>query len=311
MTRNTTDDRQGAAERSRSLRRAVPVVLKRVVLTVVVLWVAPSLSVSVSGAAISRDSALAILACVTRIPDALSVVTEECKRTTAEQAAFEEFSTRIAALEATAIESPPATTGAGFQPSETETAASLEDVRAAYRDTVMAVAHYEEEYDEPRGEHMAAEFGPDLAGIVESNDVLTPQLQAALIQASDAARQERTSFCRTLDREHDALTDARQRLRAVSDTTDRLTTTPLSQRSFDDVLGAESRLQPLKADCETLLEDRQQHLHEGPSRDGIQLQEYLYGPRSWTFPVLDDTLDCLSRLREIERRIVQAVSRRR
>jgi hypothetical protein len=175
----------------------------------------------------------------------------------------------------------------------------------------MAVAHYEEEYDEPRGEHMAAEFGPDLAGIVENNDVLTPQLQAALVQASDAARQERTSFRQTLDHEHDALTDARQRLREVSNTTDRLTTIPLSQRSFDDVLGAESRLQRLKADCEALLEDRQQHLHEGPSREGIQLQEYLYGPRSWTFPVLDDTLDCLSRLREIERRIVQAVSRRR
>jgi hypothetical protein len=175
----------------------------------------------------------------------------------------------------------------------------------------MAVAHYEEEYAEPREEHMAAEFGPDLAGIVESNDVLTPQLQAALIQASDAAQQDRTSFCRTLDREHDALTDARRRLRDISNTTERLTTTPLSQRSFDDVLDTESRLQCLKANCEALLEDRQQHLHKGPSRDGIQLQKYLYAPRSWTFPVLDDTLDCLSRLREIERRVVQAVSRRR
>jgi hypothetical protein len=311
MPRNTTDEGQGAAEQSTSLQHTVPVVLKRVLLTVVVLWVAPFLSVSVSGAAVSRESALAVLACVTRIPDAVSAVTEERKRTAAEQAAFEEFSTRIAALEATAIESPPATTGSGFNPSGIEPAAPLEDVRTAYSDTVMAVAHYEEEYDEPYAEHMVAEFGPDLAGIVERNDVLTPQLQAALIQASDAARQERASFCRTLDREHDALTDARQRLRDVSDTTERLTTTPLSQRSFDDVLGAESRLQCLKADCEALLEDRQQQLHEGPSRDGIQLQKYLYASRSWTFPVLDDTLDCLSQLREIERRIVQAVSRRR
>lgn len=310
MLRNTTDECQRADEQSTSLRRAVPGVLKRVVLTVVVLWAVPSLSVSVSGAAVSRDSALAVLACVTRIPDAVSAVTEERERTTAEQTAFKEFSTRIAALEATAIESPPVTTGACFEPSRTDTAASLEDVRAAYRETVMAVAHYEEEYDEPREEHMAAEFGPDLAGIVESNDVLTPQLQAALIQASDAARQDRAAFRRTLDREHDALTDARQRLRDVSDTTERLTTTPLSQRSFDDVLGAEGRLQRLKADCEALLKDRQQQLHERPSREGIQLQEYLYGPRSWTFPVLDDTLDCLSRLREIERRIVQTVSRR-
>jgi hypothetical protein len=287
------------------------VVLKRVVLTAVILWIAPSLSVSVSGAAISRDSALAVLAYVTRIPGALSAVTEERKRTAAEQAAFEEFSTRISALEATKIESPPATTGAGFKPSEVDTAASAEDVRVAYCDTVMAVAHYEEEYDESRREHMATEFGPDLAGIVESNDILTPQLQAALVQASDAARQDRASFRRTLDREHDALTDARQHLREVSDKTERLTTTPLSQRPFDDVLGAESRLQRLKTECEVLLEDRQQQLHERPSYEGIRLQEYLYAPRSWTFPVLDDTLDCLSRLREIERRIVQTVSRRR
>jgi hypothetical protein len=174
----------------------------------------------------------------------------------------------------------------------------------------MAVPHYQEEYVEPLTENMAAELGQDLAAIVDGNDVLTPQLQSALIRASDKAHQDRKSFHQTLDREHDALTDVRRHLREISDTTESLTTTPFDQRSFDDLLGVEGRLQDLKVDCKKILQDRQQQLHNRPTRDGVRLQEYLYAPCSWRFPILDNTLNCLLRLREVERRIVRTVSRR-
>ncbi|MFC6726651.1 hypothetical protein ACFQE1_20230, partial [Halobium palmae] len=42
----------------------------------------------------------------------------------------------------------------------------LREVRAAYRDTVMGMAHYDDEYGEPLATNMAAEFSEELAGAV-------------------------------------------------------------------------------------------------------------------------------------------------
>jgi hypothetical protein len=259
---------------------------------------------------LGRDSVLALLACVTRIQDGLSIVTEERKRTAAEQTAFENFSARVAAIDVTEVESATESTSVGLVAPRTKTTATLEEVRVAYCDTVMSVPHYEEEYNEPLTEHMAAEFGTDLAAIVSNNDVLTPPLQQALIQASQVARRDRASFQRTLASERDALTDARWQLRDIFETAETITTAPLDQRPFDGLVGAESRLNDLKNDCEEILQDRQQQLNEETSRDGVSLQEYLYTPHCWTYPVLSDALDCLSHLQEVEHRIARTVSRR-
>lgn len=253
---------------------------------------------------------LAILACVTRIPEALSTVQEERERTAAEEAAFEGFSERVAALNTTELKPATPTAGTTLTSSETETTAQLEDIRAAYRNTVMAVPHYEEEYDESLTENIAAEFGADFAGLVDGDNILTPNLQQALVRASHAAKQERASFLKSLDWEHNTLTDARRRLRNVSESTERLATTPLDRCRFNKLLRVEHRLQNLKSDCEEILQDRQRHLQNRSYRNGLQLQAYLYLSRPWTFPVFNDALDCLSRLREIEDRVVQSVIRR-
>lgn len=285
-------------------------VLKPLVLTAVLLWVAPFLSITVPRTVFSCDSMLAVLACVTRIPEALSIVQEERERTAAEEAAFENFSERVVALNTTEVKPATPTAGTTLTSPETETAAQLEDVRAAYRNTVMTVPHYEEEYDEPLTENMAAELGTDLAGFVHGDDILTPNLQQALIRASHAAKQERASFRKSLDRERDTLTDARRRLRDVSESTERLATTPLDRCPFDKLLRVEHRLQNLKSDCEEILQDRQRDLQKRSYHNDLQLQAYLYPSQPWTFPVLDDALDCLSRLQEIEDWIVQSVIRR-
>lgn len=299
------------ARRPTTSQRTVHTVLKLLIFTALLLWIAPSLSVAAPGAMLSRDSGLALLACVSRIPDALSIITEERERTAAEQAAFKNFSARVAALETTEIESITAPAGVGLESPETGAAATLVDVQDAYRNTVMGVSHYEEEYDESLTANMTAEFGVDLAAVVDNNDVLTPPVRQALIQASHTAQQDRASFNQTLANERDVVTDARRRLREISQTIDHITTGPFDQCDFKDLLDAEDQVQDLKATCNEALKDRQQQLHDGPIRRGVQLQEYLYASRSWTYPVIADTLDCLSRCREIEDQIYQSILCRR
>jgi len=220
------------ARRPKGSQRTVRAVLKPLFFTALLLWIAPSLSVAAPGAILSRDSALALLACVSRIPGALSIITKERERTAAEQAAFKNFSARVAAFETTEIESTAAPAGVGLKSPETGATATLADVQDAYRDTVMAVSHYEEEYDESLTANMTAEFGVDLAAVVDNNDVLTPPVRQALIQASHTAQQDRASFNQTLANERDVVTDARRRLREISQTIDHITTGTFDQYDF-------------------------------------------------------------------------------
>jgi hypothetical protein len=245
---------------------------------------------------------------VTQIPEAVSIITKERDRTAAEQAAFRDFSARVTALNATTIKFAGASHRGTVPSSGVRKDTQIEAVRAAYRDTVMATPHYGEEYDEPLVENMDAEFGTDLAAIVDTNEILTPQLQDALLQASETAQRDRAAFRQTLDREYSRLIDGRETLRDISETIERLSTASLAQRSFDDLLDIRRRLKDLEVDCKELLTDRQCQLHDGAPRNGIPLQEYLHTAQIWTFPVLNDTLDCLRRLREVRASIARIIS---
>ncbi|WP_456264523.1 DUF7260 family protein, partial [Aeromonas schubertii] len=52
----------------------------------------------------------------------------------------------------------------------------LNDVQQAYRETVMSIAHYDEEYDEPLAQNLAFEVGEELAAAIMTHSQLTPYL---------------------------------------------------------------------------------------------------------------------------------------
>lgn len=294
---------------NRTQQRLLWSVAQTALLTLVLLWVAPFLSVAAPGVVSSRDSVAAVLACVTRIPEALSLVREERTRTATEKAAFEEFADRVRRLETGTPPEPTPTVG-GPQHDDTGTraeGADLAAVRSTYRETVMETDHFAEEYDESLGENLAAEFGPDYATALAGEGTLTPALQQSLLAASQRAARERASFLHTLDRELDALVDARRRLRSVSEATEELRETPFERRSFGEVVQAEDRLECLKSDCEAVVEDRQAELREQPDGDGTSFREYLYGSQAWSHPVISDALSCLEQVRAVEHQVVQAV----
>ena len=296
---------------NRSQRRLVRAVAQAALLTLVLLWLAPFLSIAAPGALWSRDSLAAVLACVTRLPEALSVVREERARTAAEKDAFERFADRVRRMEA--ADPPEQTTtvvGAGTVAREQPSSgADVAAVREAYRETVMGTDHYEEEYGESLATNVATEFGPDYVTALAGAESLTPPLQRALVEASHRAARERASFLHTLDRELDALVDARRRLRRVAETTAELRETPFERRSLDEVVDAEGRVESLETECEAV-EERRATLRDQPERDGTDLREYLYGGREWRYPVVGDALDCLASVRAAQRRLVKAVLRR-
>lgn len=222
------------------------------------------------------------------IRTALDRVADERSEVDAEREAFAAFAARV---EACPTRSEPRVTGApdsaasvrtaGFGAAGDADARPTARLRQAYRETVMAVDHYDAVYDEPLAVNVAAEFGADVATALRSDLPFTPAFERTLHDATTAARTEREQFGEMLQRERRSLADAHDALDGV---------VTVMRRCSDDHPDGPARpsLADLERRCERVADERQRavqrQLHF--SRDGDALYDYLYDDRSWTYPVL-------------------------
>jgi hypothetical protein len=271
------------------------------------------------------------LAALSFIPEARAVVREERSRADAERTAFERFARRVAQLEAGAVQSPSASMGpSGPGPGGSGPGPGLglgtlsvsggdddrlERVQRAYRETVMAVDHYEEEYGEPPAMNLAAEFGEGVAAAVTGADVFTPTLQETLVESAEAARERRQGLVRALDCEEESLREAASTLRCAESTADEATSGPTIDLSFEELMDRWGRLYDAQQRCEELLDAHQDELHErygvAPRLDGpVSLHEYLYSDQPYTHPILAEGTRVLDRLGVAQSRTSTALSRR-
>lgn len=296
------------------------------------LWCAPLGCVDLAAAAVALlagTSALAVLVSGTLLylSGARDAVERERERTRAEREAFARFTRRVSRLE-------PAGAGAGGVPDTTgrrpdggtagpavgplaRAGASddrLERAREAYRETVMAVPHYEEEYGGSLAEDVAAEFGEEVAAGVVEGDRFTPELKAALVRGSETARGEREAFLRALDREDDALARAAGTFSDLLSDLERRDARPLTAKSLDELAADWDRIADLRAECTRVLADRQERIHAGypslPREGGVGFHRYLYRALPVTHPVLAEGAALSATLRTAQRRILGTAIRR-
>jgi hypothetical protein len=84
----------------------------------------------------------------------------------------------------------------------------------------------------------------------------------------------------------------------------------LSRRSDCELADAWDRLEELESDCRTRLRQRQCQI-ASDGRDGaVELQEYLYATREWTYPILGDSLAGIDRVKRAKQRVVETMLRR-
>jgi regulator of sirC expression with transglutaminase-like and TPR domain len=191
----------------------------------------------------------------------------------------------------------------------------IREVKEIYRETVMAVPHYEEDYGESLRTNLAAEFGEELGHAIESGDRFTPQLKQALIAEADDARDRRRQLLRALDDERSALDDYEAALEELDDRAAGAIDRPLYRRTFAELYDAWHDLEALEAECDDLVARRQAELDGGrpaPSlhRDREAFHSYLYGDLEVDYPVLAAGTTVLDRLRETKRTVLSALTRR-
>lgn len=257
---------------------------------------------------------LTILLAVTlvQLRKAHSILAEERERTESERDAFAAFARRIATIDTSPT---PATTPAagGVTPlAVSGTDQRLGEVRNHYRETVMAVGHYDEEYGETLKQNMTGEFGEDLAVAVCEGSMFTPQLQQALVNQSQIARDRRDRFLDRLEQETEDLSTAEQTADRITATIDSLNERRLSDRSYGEMVDLWDRLGRLREDIEELLADRQQRLQRqgDPADVDRAIQPYLYRGLDVTYPILDTGTSLVEELQEARGRVLRSITRR-
>jgi hypothetical protein len=246
---------------------------------------------------------------LTRVPEAIEAVREERRRTEAELEAFEAFATEIQELDAAEDPQQAVHDGDGvvFRNSPSRVGATTESVRALYRETVMDVDHYEEDYGEPLRTNVAAELGSDFGTALATTTTLTQPLQRVLIRASYATVRDRKGFEGLVESELESLTDAKTRLRSAAETVDQIPGRDLTDQSITELNAQTQRLRTVEQECESLIESRQADYVDAPEEEGLNFREYLYTQYEWTHPVVGDALDVIRNIRETKRRIQTSV----
>lgn len=263
---------------------------------------------------------------VPRVSTAVDRTRMEQDQLVAEREAFDMFAKRVAALDPdrhTARDeyesSPPATgegvttivdsVGRSSRSTIDAESVSISVVREAYRETAMAVPHYEEEYGESIDENLTAELGPDVARALIEGDVLTQQIQAAILNQAQRASKQRRDLLSHVETEHESLVEARRRLRDLHETATTIED-DLYPRPVRELVQSWTRLEAATTDCKTRLRERQariQREHETGTMSTWSFQEYLYQPFQWRHPVLNDGLETLKRIRRAKRETVRTI----
>jgi hypothetical protein len=257
----------------------------------------------------------------TKTRSAIEIVESDREWTTDERDAFATFTDRIADLDVAAVDPTtdefqrPSTQLLAQSPHDSNTATSLEEIRDIYHETVMAVDHYADIYDDTLGESLAQEFGPEVATTVLTSDHLTPQLRDRLIECSQQARENRHSLLQGLKSESNALETADEKLTRLGSDLDGI----VGKHSFEnwsdtELDGADERLRSRRQECEQLLTDRQATLNEqrvpGTHRIDHGFNEYLYESLSVTYPIVSDTTSLIDTLRTAHQSVDRALTAR-
>lgn len=242
---------------------------------------------------------------------ALAAVKEERRCLKIEQAAFGQFRKRVAEMDP----NPSDSSIRGTQIKNTiigslatsVSGTQIEKIREAYKETVMGVPHYEDDYGHSLEDNLAIEFSSELATTLTTADSLTPSLKETLLSASQQASEKRVTLLNTLNHEAENLQRAREAFKEMNSILTEMNEQPLAAWSQHEIFSGYDQIQEFETGCDELASDRQTELRSRRSHevnyDHEEFTEYLYEALPVTYPVLTDIAELNSLLQTARRRL--------
>jgi hypothetical protein len=237
----------------------------------------------------------------TLVERALDAVEVERRRCRAERVAFEGFVSRLETLAADAR-----VAGAPGEPTRrlAERAAnpSRRRVLAAFRQTVMAVDHFEAEYGESLAQCLRAELGADLTLALADAERCTPGLLGEVVDRGKSQIDQRAALLEFLEREAASLEESLAALEDVAARLDSQVVTASEGRPSDQDADGTEAYRAAARECQRLIADRQRTLqrgrHDGTAKaDQWEILAYVYASLPVAHPVLATALRLHDRAR--------------
>jgi hypothetical protein len=253
---------------------------------------------------------------LTYIPKALSIANEEHDRVVAERDSFAALGRHLSDIEPHSHHStgPPAQSlGPHLNSDNRSPGSQLRKVRRAYRETIMAVAHYDDEYGQALATDLREEFTDEIAIAVTTGERFTPQLKTALQQHVTNSQRERTRLLQDVDDERTGLEQAKQTMKPIRDALQELDDILLFQQSFPTLQDQYERFCEYEEQCTAVIEQRQQQHHETPRQwsngDVGDLQWYLYDDLPVQYPVLADGIALIEQIQAAQQAIAATLGK--
>lgn len=204
---------------------------------------------------------------------AARLVDEERTEVSVELEAFEAFRERLAGIDPAPSTPPDRATRIASRASTTD---RVDRVRTAYRETILSMPHYGDAYDELLVEHLANEFGAEVADGVrpDSSVSFTAPYKNALEAKATRAVRRREDFLETLEGESRSLESARTDLTKVF-------------AALDTTIIPEWHCESFTEQLDAVAQRRQQTIQERdsiPRFDEHSLCAYLYDDEPWRTP---------------------------
>ncbi len=272
---------------------------------------APEATVQTAAVLVFGLLTVLVLVGLAHVYEARDALGEERERVAAERDAFRRFAARAETITVStgartgtdapvAVRTKPPDSGMGT-------------VREAYRETVMGVPHFDDEYGEDLVTNAAAELSPEVAAALAGDGPLTPQLRDALATQGREAAASRENLLGAIDGEREEIREATDRLeRLKQDVTD--IDDDFLPYTYAELEAAYDRLGSRREDIGDVVEKRQRDLRAESAGaqgiDGHDLCRYVYGDLDTTYPVLSDAAELVERIDEVESRVVRSLLRR-
>ncbi|WP_224926124.1 DUF7260 family protein [Saliphagus infecundisoli] len=251
------------------------------------------------------------------LPQVRDICAEESTRTSRETQAFDRFVNRVKNIETAPVSTAPpqTTTGHATAPVVASPMESgLDEIREAYRDTVMAVPHYEEDYGESLVDNVSEEFSSEIATVLTDGGQLTPPVQRAIITQACESRENRNQFAEIISEEEQSLKTADRDLTSILSDLDHLTDRSFPDQSYTDLETMWQQSRGLEDRIEAVLADRQAAIRSIATgtrfTDHSALSEYLYHSLSTTQPVLEDCARVATQVKTAQSVVIDSLTRR-
>lgn len=233
------------------------------------------------------------------IARACEAATSECRHLKAEIDAFEQFVDRVRVL---AVDNRVADGGTTLRPGPrtvtcTCDTARFHNVREAFRDTVLAVEHWEAAYGEATvAEGLAGEFSPALAHLVVNPGTapFTPAVRTQLLEASDQAIARRHRTLSYVEAEVAELERLGGELKPVAELLEAIRA---RRATFDTRI---ETVRQARQRLERLLATHQAYIHDCPRRRYEPLIHSVYADIDVEYPGLAALATAVGQLEALE-----------